>query len=153
MRGTSVFRTANQTTPFDYYTTPAAGSATNNGVLEFDTAEYDDDNIWDAGDPTMLGPMPADYDGKRAVFYGTAIFSGDTTYGELKIFRNANLDEPVAVVQITSNMANTGVELTSRPIVLVTGDYFELCAKSGDAATALYAENYSMTFAVEVRMA
>lgn len=139
MRGTSVKRTSNWATAAD------------NDVIPFDTEEYDDDDLWDAGDDTKLGPMPAAYDGKRAVLYATAIFSDDTTYGELKIFRNGDTSEPVAVVQMASNAFNTGVELTSRPIVLATGDYFELCARTGDAATALYAEDYSITFSIEVR--
>lgn len=139
MRGTSVKRTSNWATAAD------------NDTVPFDTVEYDDDDLWDIGDPTKIGPVPADYNGKRAVIYATCIWSDDTTYGELKVFRNGDTSEPVAVVQMRSNDYNTGVELTSRPLVLATGDYFELCARTGDAATALYAENYSITFSLEVR--
>jgi len=154
MRATSVKRTTNKTTPFDYYdTTPPAGVHTNNGVLEFDTVEYDDGTIFDLGDPTKLGPMPSDYNGKRAVFYANAIWQNDvSTYCELKIFRNGDLSEPIAVAQDTPNSANTSPVLVSRPIVLATGDYFELCARTGDSGTLLAAEDYSATFAVEVRM-
>jgi len=152
MRSTSVKRTSNVSTPFDYYdATPPSGTATNNGVVEFDTEIYDDDGLWVIGSPTKFGPMPSSHNGKRAVFYACGIWTNDTTYAELKIFRNGALDLPVAVKQDTSNAFNTGVELTSRPIVLATGDYFELCVKSGDAATCLYAEDYSITFAIEVR--
>ena len=141
MRGTSVKRTSNWTT------------GATNVVVPFDTEVYDDDALWVIGDPTKFGPVPSGYNGKRAVFYATAIWLNDTTYAELKIFRNGNTTEPIAVKQDASAPGNTGVELTSRPIVLATGDYFELCARSGDAATALYAEDYSITFSIEVRMA
>lgn len=152
VRGVSVQRTSNQSTPFDYYdSTPPVGTATNNGVLEFDTEEYDDDGAWVIGSPTKF-TVPSAWNGKRGVFYGMAIWTGDVTYAELKIFKNGDLDNPIAVAQDTSNSSNTGVCLVSRPMVLTTGDYYELCARSGDAATCLYAEDYSMTFALEVRM-
>lgn len=150
VRGVSVQRTSNQSTPFDYYDT-GNPNYVNNGVLSFDTEEYDDDGTWAIGSPTKF-IIPAAYNGKRGVFYGMGIWLNDVTYAELKIFKNGDLANPIAVAQDTSNSSNTGVCLVSRPYVLATGDYFELCAKSGDAATCLYAEDYSMTFALEVRM-
>lgn len=142
MRGTSVKRTTNWAT------------GANNNVVPFDTEEYDDDNIWASGDPTKLGPVPASYDGKRAVFYATAIWTGQapgSNYREIKLFRNGDTSEPIAVVQLSPNAFNAGLELTSRPIVLATGDYFECCLRSVNDDTALYAEDYSITFSIEVR--
>lgn len=139
MRGTSVKRTTNWSTAAD------------NDTVPFDTEEYDDDGIWTVSAPTILGPMPALYDGKRAVIYATAIWSGGSAYKELKVFRNGVIDYPIAVVQVAHTAGNVGVELTSRPIVLATDDEFALCARSGDAATALYADDYSITFSIEVR--
>jgi hypothetical protein len=43
------------------------------------------------------------------------------------------------------------VEMTSRPIVLAEGDTFELCGRSANSSTLLYAEDYSITFSIEVR--
>lgn len=142
MRGTSVKRTTNLTT------------AANNNTVQFDTEEYDDDDLWVIGDPTKIGPVPSSYNGKRAVFYATCIWTGGTAnnYREVKVFRNADTSNPLAVVQVAPANNNTSVELTSRPIALVTGDYFELCCRSGGSETALTADYYSITFSMEVRM-
>lgn len=153
VRGTSVKCTSNVSTPFNYYTTPAAGTGTNNGVVEFDTVEYDDDTIFDPGDPTKLGPLPSLYNGKRAVFHGEAIWDSSATgYREVKMFRNGDLSEPIAVAQVGQTTGNIGVQCDSRPIEVSTGDYFELCVRSGNSSTALAADDYSITFSIEVRM-
>lgn len=152
MRGTSVKRTTNVSTPFDYYDSGETGFA-NNGVVEFHSAEYDDDVIWDIGDPTKLGPVPSAYNGKRAIFHGEAIWNATAVgYREIKIFRNSNLQEPIAVNQVAQATGNVGVQCDSRPIVLATGDYFELCLRSENSSTALAAEDYSITFSIAVFM-
>jgi hypothetical protein len=142
VRGTMVKRTTNLVT------------AANNNVISFDTEVYDDDNLWVIGDPTKLGPVPSSYNGKRAVFHSECIWTGNTnnSYRELKIFKNGDTLLPISVAQDAPNSSNTGVQLTSHPYVLATGDYFEICARSGGTETALAAEEYSITFSIEVRM-
>lgn len=124
----------------------------NNNTVSFDTEVRDDGGIWVVGDPTKLGPMPALYNGKTAEIHAEVIWASDAgaTYRELKVFKNGDTLEPISVSQITPNAANTGVQLQSHPIVLATSDYFELCARSGSSATALYAEEYSLTFSIKV---
>lgn len=141
MRGTFVKRTTNLST------------AANNNTVAFDTEVYDDDAIWVVGDPTILGPMPALYNGKRAVIHAECIWTGGTgnNYRELKVFKNGDTSNPISVSQVAPANNNTGVQLTSNPIVLATGDEFELCARSGGTETALAAEAYSITFSIEVR--
>lgn len=141
MRGTFVKRTSNLVT------------AATNDTVDFDTAVYDDDGIWDIGTPSVLGPMPSLYNGKRAVIHAECIWTGGTgsSYRELKVFRNGDTTEPVSVAQDAPNGSNTGVQLTSHPLTLATGDEFELCARSGGSETALAAEEYSITFSIEVR--
>ena len=140
MRGTSVKRTTNWAT------------GPNNNLIPFDTVEYDDDGLWAPSAPTRLGPVPASYDGLRAVIYAMGIWLNDiNTYAELKVFRNGVAAEPVGVAQHQYNANNTGVHLVTRPIVLAEGDYFELVGRSGDAGTLYAAPAYSVTFAIEVR--
>jgi hypothetical protein len=141
MRGTMVKRTTNLST------------AANNNVIDFDTEVYDDDGVWTVGTPSRL-TIPALYNGKRAVFHAECIWTGNTnnSYRELKIFKNGDTSEPISVAQDAPNSSNTGVQLTSHPYVLATADYFELCARAGGTETALAAEEYSITFSIEVRM-
>lgn len=141
MRGTSVKRTTDLAT------------GANNNTVSFDSEEYDDDNIWTVSDPTKIGPVPASYNGKRAVFYACAIWNSDAggTYREMKIFKNGDTAAPIWVVEHAPNAANPGLDLTSRPYVLATGDYFELVCRSGNAQTVLAASDYSIRFAIEVR--
>lgn len=141
MRGTFVKRTTNLST------------AATNATVDFDTEVYDDDDIWDVGAPSILGPMPSAYNGKRAVLHAEVIWTGGTgnSYRELKVFKNGDTSNPVSVAQDAPNASNTGVQLTSHPLTLATGDEFELCARSGGSETALYAEEYSITFSIEVR--
>ena len=149
---TTVFRTSNLTTPFDYYDTGVSFYA-NNGVIEYDEDRSPtgfEASLWDAGEPTKLTIPPA-YDGKLMRLFGQVIWDSDiTTYGELKVFRNSVIEPPVAVSQHTANGFNTGVQLTSDLMLAVSGDYYELCARSGDSGTALYAEEYSLMFSIEV---
>jgi hypothetical protein len=137
--GTSVRRTT------DWPTGPF------NATVPFDSVEYDDDGLWSPSSPTILGPIPKGTPGRRGVFWASAIWTGDTTYAELKIFRNGDANNPIAVQQQGSNPSNSGVTLVSRPIPLQAGDRFELCARSGDPALVLGVMDYSVRFAVEIR--
>lgn len=146
MRTTVIKRTTNLST------------GANNNTVAFDTAVKDDDDLWDVSEPSKIGRgsgMPVGYNAKTAVFHAECIWTGGTgnSYRELKVFKNGNTTEPISVAQDAPNSSNTGVQLTSHPIVLATGDYFELCARSGGAETALAAESYSITFSMEARMA
>lgn len=137
MKGASVSRTTNYTSQAD------------NDVVSFDTEEYDTSGIWAAGSPSRL-TIPAALNGYYAQFNAMAIWEGSTggTYRELKIFKNGDTSNPWAVSQVAPANGNIGVHLVSRWIPVATGDYFELCLRSGSDQTALAATYYSIYFAV-----
>jgi hypothetical protein len=137
LKGVSVRRTT------DYAT------AENNNVIAFDTLEFDSEGtLWSVGVPTRIGPIPAAWNGMTIQIHAEAIWVGGLTsnYRELKVFKNGDTATPVAVVQHAPANNNTGLELVSRPLLVATGDYFELCGRTAGAETIQSADDYSATF-------
>lgn len=144
MPSVSVKRTTNLTTD------------NNNNAVTFDSVEHDDTSgaAWTLADPTKL-VVPAAWNGLRVVFHGEGIW--DTTadsnanYRELKIFKNGDTSNPIAVAQHSPAQHNTGIQVSSRPIPVATGDAFTLCAKTNASETLLAADNYSVRFSMTLQ--
>lgn len=127
----------------------------NDSVPDFDTADYDTDGMWDAGDPDRL-TVPADYDGLMMQLYAAGLWAtGTDDYVELKLYRNvtrpidASADEPnlIAVTQIPPASAyNTQPILISPPVQVATGDEFYIAFRTPASETVVDYHDVSLVF-------
>jgi hypothetical protein len=134
----------------------ATANESNAVVSSFDIEEYDTDGLFDPAAPDRF-TVPAALAGRRARIGGMVIWPGSMlgSYRELKIFRNGDDANPIAVNQIADESSigtNIGQETESRPIELAAGDFFQLCARqnSGGALSVLAAPSYSLTFWIQI---
>lgn len=139
------------------YSTSNVTTANNNNVISFTNVAHDTTggSLWNVSDPTKLGGpsgVPSSWNGLPVKFEASAIWASGVTsdYRELKIFKNGDTLNPVAVIQVPPALQNTGLALPSRPIIVATGDYFELCGRSNGTETILAADFYSPYFSMQL---